>query len=154
MNKARFPAILFIAAVVIAVDRCSKIWFLDHFQFGETRRVISGLYVTLVHNTAAAFGLFQNNNRALLILSYGILLLLLYGARGLWERGGTWAFWGVAFILGGAVGNMVDRHLYGHVIDFIDLRVWPVFNLADSAISVGAFCTALGLLRHSKKSSG
>ena len=52
----------------------------------------------------------------------------------------------VALVLGGAIGNIIDRHLYGHVIDFIDLRFWPVFNVADSAITVGAISTAIGLM--------
>ena len=87
----------------------------------------------------------------LLIISYVILLLVLYGARGFFERGGMWAFWGIALVMGGAIGNIVDRHLYGHVIDFLDFRVWPVFNIADSAITIGAISTAIGLLTHKKE---
>ncbi len=150
MNKrARFPAILSIAVVVFVLDQLSKLWFMKNFHMGESRRVTSFLYLTLVDNTGAAFGLFQDKNRMLLIVSYLILLGFLYSARGLCERGGTWAFWGVALILGGAIGNLIDRHHYGRVIDFIDLRVWPVFNIADSAITVGAVSTALGLIRSS-----
>src|SRR4051812_45422868 len=129
MRKARFPVLLAIAAVVVALDRFSKSWFLDHFHLGESRPLAPFLHLTLVHNTGTAFGLFQDNNRMLLVVAYVILALLVYSARGLCERGGDWSLWGVALILGGAIGNILDRHLYGHVIDFIDLRVWPVFNL-------------------------
>lgn len=146
-KRARFPLILIIAVLVIALDQFSKMWFLKHFQMGESRRITSFFYFTLTDNTGAAFGLFQDNNRLLLLLAYGILLGFIYSARGLCERGGMWAFWGVALILGGAIGNLIDRHLYGRVIDFIDLRVWPIFNLADSAITVGAISTGWGLLR-------
>jgi signal peptidase II len=147
-RKARFPAMLGLAGFVVMLDRYTKLWFLEHFQLGESRRIFSWLYMTLVENTGTAFGLFQDNNRALLIVSYVVLLIFVYGARGLWERGGEWAFWGVALVLGGAAGNIIDRHLYKHVIDFIDLRVWPVFNVADSAITVGAVSTAVGLMLH------
>ena len=147
-RKARFPAMLVIALVAAVVDHLSKSWFLKHFQVGESRRVFSWFYLTLVQNTGTAFGLFQDNNRALLMLSYIVLVAFIYGARGLWERGGGWAFWGVALIMGGAIGNILDRHLYGHVIDFLDFRVWPVFNLADSAITTGAIVTAIGVMVH------
>jgi signal peptidase II len=146
VKKARFPTMLMMAGIVVAVDHISKLWFLDHYQLGESHRVAGFLYMTLVHNTGTAFGLFQDSNHALLVLSYVILIGLLYSARGLCERGGLWAFWGVSFVLGGALGNIIDRHSYGHVIDFIDLRFWPVFNVADSAITVGAILTAIGLM--------
>jgi signal peptidase II len=144
--RARFPAMVGIAGLVVLLDRLSKAWFLNHLQLDESRRVASFFYFTLVKNTGTAFGLFQGNNKLLLMTSYAILLLVLYGARGLCERGGAWAVLGVALIMGGAVGNIIDRHLYGQVIDFLDFRVWPVFNVADSAITVGAVCTAIGLL--------
>jgi signal peptidase II len=146
MKRARFPIILITALAVIAADRFSKAWFLKHFQWGESRPVTPFLHWTLVSNTGSAFGMFQNNNQALLVLAYVILGILLYSARGLCERGGGWAVAGVALILGGAIGNIVDRHLFGFVVDFIDLRVWPVFNVADSAITVGAALTALGMM--------
>jgi len=151
-HRARFPAMLAIAGVVVLIDHFSKLWFLHHYQLGESHPVLPHLYFTLVHNTGTAFGMFQDNNKALLIMSYVILGVLLYSARGLWERGQEWAFFGVALIIGGAIGNIVDRHLYGQVIDFIDLRFWPVFNIADSAISVGAVLTGIGLLRPQKGS--
>ena len=146
MRKARFPTILLIAGIVVALDHITKTWFLDHFQLGESRHAASCLYFTLVQNTGTAFGLFQHSSRMLLVISYIILFVVLYGARGLCERGGLWAFWGVALVLGGAIGNIIDRHLYGHVIDFLDLRFWPVFNAADSAITMGAISIAIGLV--------
>lgn len=146
-RRARFPIMLVIAGAVVTLDRFTKNWFLEHFQVGESRQVFKFLYFTLVKNTGTAFGLLQGNNRGLLIVSFVILGVLLYGARGLVERGGTWAFWGVALILGGALGNIVDRYLYAQVIDFIDLRVWPVFNVADSAITVGTLSLMIGLIR-------
>jgi signal peptidase II len=144
-KKPRFPTMLMIAGVVVALDHISKMWFLDHYKVGESHRITSFLYFTLVHNTGTAFGMFQNSNKPLLILSYGILIGLLYSARGLCEKGGMWAFWGVSLLIGGAIGNIIDRHTIGHVIDFLDFRIWPVFNIADSAITVGAISSAIGM---------
>ena len=150
-KKAWFPTMLLIAGILVIIDHFTKLWFLHHYQLGESHRLAEYLYLTLVLNTGTAFGLFQNNNRALLLLAYAILGVVVYAARGLCERGGRWAFLGVSLIMGGAIGNIVDRHIYGHVIDFIDLRFWPVFNLADSAITIGAICTAIGLLLPEEK---
>jgi len=142
----RFGGIMTIAGVVLALDRLSKAWVRHHFQLGESRRVTSWFYLTFVENTGTAFGLFQGNNKALMVLAFVILGALLYGARGLSERGGFWGALGVAFVLGGAFGNVMDRIHYGQVIDFLDFRVWPVFNIADSAISVGTLFLMIGLL--------
>ena len=103
--------------------------------------------MTYVENTGTAFGFLQGNNKALAIFAFMILVALLYGARGLSERGGFWGALGVALVLGGAVGNIMDRIHFGRVIDFLDFRVWPVFNVADSAITVGTLCILMGLFR-------
>src|SRR5262249_26542291 len=122
----RFWGIVWIAGCVVGLDRLSKAWIMRHFQWGESRRITSFFYLTFVENTGTAFGMFQGNNKALLILAFVILGALLYGARGLSERGGLWGAVGVALVLGGAVGNMMDRIHFGKVIDFLDFRVWPV----------------------------
>jgi signal peptidase II len=142
----RFGGIMMIAGVVVLLDRFSKAWIRHHFQLGESRPITSWFYLTFVQNTGTAFGLFQGNNKALLILAFLILGALLYGARGLSERGGFWGALGVALVLGGAVGNVMDRIHYGQVIDFLDFRIWPVFNIADSAITVGTISIMVGLL--------
>lgn len=142
----RFGGIMTIAGAVVLLDRFSKAWVRHHFQLGESRPITSWFYLTFVQNTGTAFGLFQGNNKALLILAFLILAALLYGARGLSERGGFWGALGVALVLGGAVGNVMDRIHYGQVIDFLDFRVWPVFNVADSAITVGTISLMIGLM--------
>jgi signal peptidase II len=142
----RFGGIMTIAGAVLILDRLSKAWVRHHFQLGESRPITSWFYLTFVQNTGTAFGLFQGNNKALLILAFLILAALLYGARGLSERGGFWGALGVALVLGGAVGNVMDRIHYGQVIDFLDFRVWPVFNVADSAITVGTISLMIGLM--------
>ncbi len=142
----RFGGIMMIAGAVLLLDRLTKAWVRHHFQLGESRRVAAWFYLTYVQNTGTAFGFFQGNNKALLVLAFVILGALLYGARGLSERGGFWGALGVALVLGGAVGNVMDRIHFGQVIDFLDFRVWPVFNIADSAISIGTVSIMVGLL--------
>jgi len=142
----RFGGIMMIAGAVVLLDRLTKAWVRNHFALGESRRVTSWFYLTFIENTGTAFGFFQGNNKALAIFAFIILVAILYGARGLSERGGFWGAFGVALVLGGAVGNIMDRIHFGRVIDFLDFRVWPVFNVADSAISVGMLCIFIGLL--------
>jgi len=145
----RFPGMLIIAAVVVLLDQWAKEWIRAHFVLNESHAFARYFAFTYVHNTGTAFGLFQGNNKALLWIAAGILCALLYGARGICERGGRWGFIGTALVLGGAIGNLIDRWRFGNVIDFLDFRVWPVFNIADSCITVGAVCIALSLMTSS-----
>jgi signal peptidase II len=137
--------ILIISSLVILLDWWTKRRVLNTMMLGESRKITSFFYVTHVHNTGSAFGLFQGNNNALFLLALVILGFLFYSARGFYEEGGLCGEIGVALVLGGALGNLIDRIQFGHVIDFLDFRIWPVFNVADSAITVGALTLAWGL---------
>src|SRR4051812_15017236 len=86
----RFGGILTIAGVVLLLDRLSKAWIRHHFELGESRPVTRWFYLTFVLNSGTAFGLFQHNNKYLLFLAVSVLVLLVYAARGLTERGGLW----------------------------------------------------------------
>ncbi len=143
----RFGGILSIAGIVFLLDRLSKIWIIRHFSLGDTRPITSWFHLTYVHNTGTAFGLFQGNNKALLLAAFAILGVLLYSARELTEHGGFWGAVGVGLVLGGALGNIYDRIHYAQVIDFLDFLIWPVFNIADSAITVGTASLMIGLWR-------
>lgn len=145
--RPRVWTIAGIAAVVILIDWVSKRVLIDRIPLGESVVVAPFFHLTHVHNTGSAFGLFAGNNRALLLLAFAILGLLLYSARGLCEQAGRWGTAGVGLVTGGAVGNIIDRIAFGHVVDFFNFLIWPVFNVADSAISVGSICLAIGLLR-------
>ena len=100
------------------------------------------LHVTRVNNTGAAFGWLRNSSYFLI----GVTVLSVLAIFGyLWSsktagKTGSKNFYGWALVLGGALGNLYDRIHFGYVIDFLDLRVWPVFNAADAAICVGVFC--------------
>ncbi len=127
-----------IAARILFLDQLSKLFVSRNFSLYESLPVIPGVFhITLVHNTGAAFGLFKGGVFMCIVTSLIVIAVL---AAMLVSRQRRPALLTVAFslILGGAVGNLIDRVLLGHVVDFIDLRIWPVFNIADSAITVGA----------------
>lgn len=145
LNKQRswVDIIIFLStgALVIIVDRLTKIFFSGVLAPGESLPVVrNAIYFTLVHNTGIAFGMFRDNGFVYLVIpviAVGLLGYNLYYYQKMGELD-RWYIAAVSLILGGAFGNLTDRILLGHVIDFIDLRVWPVFNIADSAITVGA----------------
>lgn len=135
---------------VIAVDRVSKAAVANHFLPGESRIVIPHvLYLTYVQNYHGAFGLF-GTHPLLLTAAASVVLIGFY----LWYRkegAGAQVHIAFALIFGGAVGNIVDRLRFGYVHDFIDFRVWPVFNVADSAITIGVGLLLLQMLFHEKR---
>lgn len=142
----RSSRLLSIGIVVFVLDILTKNIALQFLSYGEPVPVISGFFdLTLVYNKGAAFGMFSGLSdvvrRAVLgavsVVAMAIVVRLMF-----WEsRGDRYAQVALSAILGGAVGNMVDRVRYDYVIDFLDFYVasyhWPAFNIADSAISVG-----------------
>lgn len=144
-----------LALLLVAVDRATKVAIESYTPEGLYRAIVPGL-LNLVHshNPGIAFGLLADLESrwltALLIAVsagvIGLLSWLLASGRG----GGHPGQAGLALILGGAVGNLLDRLLQGGVTDFIEVRIgtfhWPAFNVADSAITVGAFMVVFELL--------
>ena len=140
---------------VVIVDRVTKLFFSELLSFGESLPIIRNvLHMTLVHNTGIAFGFFKNQGIVFIVIPIIAIFLLVFNIY--YYRQNNEALsrvYIVAFslILGGAIGNLIDRIVYGHVIDFIDFRVWPVFNIADSAITIGAIMIAFKCFRLSAK---
>lgn len=91
---------------------------------------------THVHNTGSLFGIFQGYNTPLIIASMIAILLLIWIYRSYAHKGMILAL-ALGLQLGGAMGNLIDRLMQGHVTDFIDVWIWPVFNIADSSIVIG-----------------
>jgi len=144
---------LWIAAVVLIVDQLTKIAVADYLLAHGEAELTSFLSFALVHNTGAAFGILSNAGGWQNILFIGIAssacLVILWLFRRL-DPQSVILVWGLMLILGGAAGNLVDRLVHGYVIDFIDIYYhawhWPAFNVADSAITVGAVLLALDAL--------
>ncbi len=125
---------------IIFCDRLTKIFFTQILDLGESIPVIKNIFhFTLVYNTGIAFGLFKNQGIIFIALPVIVSSLLIYNVYLCRHdmKVDRLTVVALAMILAGAIGNLADRLMYGHVIDFIDFRVWPVFNVADSAITVG-----------------
>ena len=102
-------------------------------------------HITFVLNPGAAFGILANQQFFFIGIGIAILLAAVYYYPML-KKQDIWIRYGAALLLGGAVGNLIDRIRYGVVIDFFDFRIWPVFNVADIAIVVGVGCIIYALL--------
>ena len=144
------PYIFLIATLVFVADRLSKYVVVNGLTMGESIRTIPGIFhITLVLNSGAAFGLLKNWAAFFIIFSFvAIALIILFIAKS--SGMSLMLATSLSLILGGAAGNLVDRLKFGYVIDFLDFRIWPVFNIADSAISIGI--VLLGVTLISKRS--
>lgn len=133
-----------VAAAVVAVDQIAKAAITEEISRGEKVDVIGPLQFTLTYNDGVAFGLAGGGGIFVILLSVIALVALGVFVGSAPEKTGTWLAGGL--ILGGAVGNLVDRIRIGHVTDFVLLPNWPAFNLADCAITVGVVILALTLI--------
>src|SRR3989338_2857783 len=146
---------IIVTFTVVYADRLTKLFFSDLLADGESLPVIHNvLHMTLVHNTGVAFGFFKDQGIVFIVIPIIAIFLLIFNIY--YYRRNDQALsriYIIAFslILGGAIGNLIDRIVYGHVIDFIDFRIWPVFNIADSAITIGAVIIAIKCFRLSAK---
>ena len=134
-----FP-LLPVSLSVIICDQLSKHLFNQYLSVGQSLPVIRNIFhFTLVYNTGIAFGLFKNQSVLFIILSLAVISSLFINIlRESKDRKLDRINWfSLSLILGGAVGNLIDRLRFGYVVDFLDFRIWPVFNLADSCITVG-----------------
>ena len=138
--------LVLLAGLIIVADQLTKWLIMSRFSLYEIKVVVPGFFnLTYLHNTGAAFGLLANANPAWRPYFFiGIALLALvfvfFAFRQYRHRSAVYMF-ALAFIAGGAVGNLIDRVRFGSVVDFLDFYVsgyhWPAFNVADSAIVVG-----------------
>ena len=122
---------------MVLLDQFTKALAQNLLTSGLAQPVLPPVFfLTLVENRGIAFGLFQNGEKILLlVITFSIAVLAVLGFR---DRSGRFRVQGgIGLILGGAVGNVIDRLRVGAVIDFLDFRIWPVFNFADTAITIG-----------------
>lgn len=150
---------LLLSLAIIVLDQASKVYFNGSYQYGEQREVIPGVFnFTLLYNPGAAFSFLADAGG----WQKYFFTLLAFAVSG-------WLFWNIvkgrfsalmnlagAFIAGGALGNVVDRMIHGHVVDFIQVHwynawYYPAFNLADSFICVGAALMVIDSFKGSRE---
>lgn len=136
---------LWLSAVVLVIDQITKLAAEQFLTWGQPVPLLPFLNLTLLYNTGAAFSFLSQAGgwqRWFFIVLAAVISLVLLGWLRKLEAGQRVTAAGLALILGGALGNLIDRLVYGHVVDFIDFYYgswhWPAFNVADSAITVGA----------------
>ena len=140
---------LLIALLIVAADQLSKIWIRS---YPEAQAIFETGFFRIIHthNTGAAFGLFQGHSFALTVVASVtiavILLYIFYIHRRFPILANRLSRSALGLVLGGAVGNLIDRLLFGYVTDFIDFGVWPAFNIADSAVTIGIIILIYSLL--------
>lgn len=144
---------LAIALVVVILDQVSKTWAMNALDDGRVIDVVWTLRFALGFNSGMAFSKAEGWGPVIGVVATVVLVYLLSTLR---RAGSAVSATGLALVIGGASGNLVDRlfrgdaWMRGSVVDFIDLQWWPVFNVADSAITVGAVLLVLGALRESR----
>ena len=154
--------LLWISALVIIVDQLSKLWIERTMTLGDSINVLPVLEIVRAHNTGAAFSFLAQaggwQRWAFSALAVGVSIGLLYWLRTLARDTHTLLASGLAMILGGAIGNVIDRFEHGYVVDFVyahwGAHYFPAFNVADSAISIGAVIVVLDALRDWRRERG
>jgi signal peptidase II len=142
-----------IAIIIVLLDQVTKITMSRLLVYGQSELMTPYFNLVMMYNQGAAFSFLANSggwqrwffSGLAFVVSLAIIWML-------WKNASQRLFcWSLSLILGGAVGNLIDRLIYGHVIDFLDFHIgtlhWPAFNVADSAITVGAALFVLDELR-------
>ena len=142
-----------VAAIIVLLDQLSKITLSRLIEYGHSEAVTSFFNLVMVYNKGAAFSFLADQQGWQRYFFAGIsiaasLLIIWMLRRNPAQKLFCWA---LSLILGGAIGNLIDRLAYGHVIDFLDVHIagwhWPAFNIADSAITIGAVLFVLDEFR-------
>ena len=141
-SRARTFWVVCAVAAIVAADQLTKTWVVSSLTEGEPRNIIgSTVALDLARNSGSAFSRFRGYTPILAVLAIVITVLIARAVRQATDR---WTMVGLVLVLGGALGNLADRlfrspgFLRGHVVDFVAVGWWPVFNLADSCITIGA----------------
>ena len=146
-EKIILPAV---ALLTLVADQISKYLVLSNLNLGQSWNPVASLTpwasITHVANTGAAFGLFPDRGSLFVVIAVIVVVAIIFYYRHL-PAGQWWIKVSLGLQLGGALGNLLDRLRLGYVVDFIDFKIWPVFNLADSSIVIGVAILAYYLLR-------
>ncbi|PIW68471.1 MAG: signal peptidase II [Candidatus Omnitrophica bacterium CG12_big_fil_rev_8_21_14_0_65_42_8] len=157
-RKKRRSSIIGVLSVVLIllIDQVSKVVISSKLSPGESIPIIKDiLHITFVKNTGAAFGLFKDSTFFFIVVS--VIAVVIIGSiflkavrNGIFYDNFLFNF-GLILIMSGALGNLIDRVRLRYVVDFIDLRIWPVFNFADTSITIGTALLAISFAIFDKK---
>lgn len=161
--KTKYKILAIIFPITVILDQITKTIIVKKFTLHEMLPVIPNYFdITRIHNTGAAFGMLANADPMIripffIIIPVLALSMIFYFLKTL-PNGNRWSAIALALILSGAVGNLIDRGIYGYVVDFLYFSwkheyFFPAFNIADSAISVGAAVLALGMFERKPDAS-
>ena len=144
-TKARWYLFGALAALVLVLDQITKAIIRAEMDLRDRHEVFSWFSISRVNNEGIAFGLFPGRQEAIAILTVLALSAIAIALAGLGSRNPLVAA-GAGLLVGGSLGNLIDRLAHGAVTDFLDLARWPAFNVADCGITVGAVLIVFGLM--------
>ncbi len=151
--RISFQKWLSLSVLIIVLDQLSKAWITSHFVYGESLTIFSVFNLVLAHNTGAAFSFLHDAGGMQRWLFSGIAIVASVWIVMLLRKHATQTLFALSLslILGGALGNLIDRIAYGYVVDFLHFHwgehYFPAFNIADSAITCGALLMILDSLK-------
>jgi len=140
--KNKYIIIFLTALIVVLIDQISKYLVRINFELNQSIPIINKIFhLTYITNSGAGFGILQQQKFLLIFISIIVIGFIFYYSNRVKEKEKLLQFL-VGFVLGGTIGNLIDRVAYSYVIDFLDFRIWPIFNFADSFVTIGV----LGLI--------
>ncbi len=135
--EKKYIAVFSTALIIILIDQLSKFFVRTNFQLSQSIPIINNIFhLTYISNTGAGFGILKAQALILIFISVAVIGIILYNFDKI-KNNETLLQILAGFVLGGTIGNLIDRLAYGHVIDFLDFRIWPIFNFADSFVTIG-----------------
>ena len=145
----RKTIVTYLVIFIIIFDQVTKYIIARNIPQGQSIPIIKGVFhLTYIINPGAAFGILKNQASLFIFVATAAIIFILINLRRTKLLSVRIAF---ALVLSGAISNLIDRLRLSAVIDFLDFRIWPVFNIADSAITIGAILLAYSVLRGAKR---
>lgn len=142
-----------LAVVIVVLDQVSKYVVQTNMFEGQSIPILENIFhLTYINNPGAAFGMLPNKTSFFIVMSVVVFVGVIWYARTLPKQQRLTRL-ALGLVLGGAIGNLIDRVRFGAVVDFFDFRVWPVFNIADIAISVAVVLIIWELFRQEEDKS-
>ncbi len=129
--------VFIIVVAILSLDQLLKFILTKNLTPNYSLPVIKGIFhLTLVHNPGGAFGILKNQLALFIFTSIFAIILIYFNLKS--NKHKKYVTVALSLILAGALGNLIDRVFFGYVIDYLDFRIWPVFNIADTSITIGA----------------